>query len=477
MSLLLDALKRAEEAKRAKGQEGPGGGAGASKPSALPVFEELSLEDYAAAPVEDLSRPPIKASKLVLDSTRELSTGNESVQPASTPPASPARIRTEPTPSLSPARLIRQDFSLKGAAESSADDSAQRDVAKNVFAAKQPAPTANRPVPGKWLLPLIAFLIVGVGGAGWYVWNEVTRVNRGATPSLAGRQASAPNAALPPLLPTTGQAIVGAKAADAAPTAPTAVALPPLLPPPAKETALPRRPMDRPLAIAGRSLSERERLAQSLKDSSLRASKEAPVSLKLSQNINPPRVNPDVLAAYAALGKGDYAQAKQRYERVVQAEPFNLDAHLGLAAAAARSGENSLAARHYRRALEIDPRSGAALSGMLAISSCVNSQALEIELRTLIDKDPGSAALQFSLGNVYATDRRWSEAQQAYFEAYRLESENADYRFNLAVALDQMKQSKLALDYYQKALSQYSKSGGQFDRAAVQRRIAELKSP
>ena len=476
MSLLLDALKRAEEAKRAKEQEGPAGGAGASKPLPPPVFEELSLEDYAAAPVEDVSRPPIKTSKPVLDFTRDLSPGHESAQPAPVPPASPPRMRAAPSPS-SPARLVRQDFSLKGAADPLADESAQRDLAKNVFAAKLPAPPANRPTAGKFLLPLIAFLIVGVGGAGWYVWTEVTRVNRGAAPSLAGRPASAPNAALPPPLPTTGQAIVGAKTADAAAAAPTAAALPPLLPPPAKETALPRRPMGRLPAVAGRSLSERERLAQSLKDSGLRAPKDASVSLKLSQNINPPRVNPDVLAAYAALGKGDYAQAKQRYERVVQAEPFNLDAHLGLAAAAARSGENSLAARHYRRALEIDPRNGAALSGMLAISSGVNSQALEIELRTLIDKDPGSAALQFSLGNVYAADRRWNEAQQAYFEAYRLESENADYRYNLAVALDQMKQSKLALDYYQKALAEYSKSGGQFDRAAVQRRIAELKAP
>ena len=66
------------------------------------------------------------------------------------------------------------------------------------------------------------------------------------------------------------------------------------------------------------------------------------------------------------------------------------------------------------------------------------------------------------------------EAQQAYFEAYRLESDNADYMYNLAVSLDQLKQPKLALDYYQKALVARIKVGGQFDQVAVSRRINEL---
>ncbi len=214
-----------------------------------------------------------------------------------------------------------------------------------------------------------------------------------------------------------------------------------------------------------------------MKDASSHAPKEAPISLRLSQNIDAPRINPDVLVAYTALTRGDYLQARQRYEQALQTEPLNLDAHLGLAAAAARMGENALAARHYRRALELDPRNGAALAGILAVSATVNPQAMETELKTLIAKDPDSAALQFSLGNLYAGDRRWSEAQQAYFEAYRLESGNADYRYNLAVALDHLQQGKLALDYYQKALVQAARSGAQFDAAAVQRRIVELKTP
>ena len=112
-------------------------------------------------------------------------------------------------------------------------------------------------------------------------------------------------------------------------------------------------------------------------------------------------------------------------------------------------------------------------AALLGVSDS-RSTALESELRMLVDRNPGAASLRFTLGNLYATEKRWVEAQQAYFEAFRLESDNADYTYNLAVSLDQLKQPKLALDYYQKALAARTKSGGQFDPATVARRIREL---
>ena len=153
-----------------------------------------------------------------------------------------------------------------------------------------------------------------------------------------------------------------------------------------------------------------------------------------------------------------------------------MDAQLGLATAAARTGDNATAAKYYRQTLALDPRNATALSGLIAVSGEVPADALETELKTWVVKNPNSAPLQFSLGNLYAGQRRWTEAQQAYFEAYRADSGNADYLYNLAVSLDQLNQPKLALDYYQKALVQFGRSGGQFDRTAVVRRIGELKT-
>jgi tetratricopeptide (TPR) repeat protein len=150
-----------------------------------------------------------------------------------------------------------------------------------------------------------------------------------------------------------------------------------------------------------------------------------------------------------------------------------MDAQLGMATVFARMGDSTSAARHYRQVLVIDPRNGAALAGLLAVRDS-RSPSLEVELKTLVGRNPEAASLRFTLGNLYAAERRWVEAQQAYFEAYRLEPDNADYMYNLAVSLDQLKQPKLALEYYLKALASQPKSGGQFDPAVVARRIKDL---
>ena len=200
---------------------------------------------------------------------------------------------------------------------------------------------------------------------------------------------------------------------------------------------------------------------------------EPPVGLKLARSIEAPAVNADLLDAYGALRNADYPRARALYARLVLADPLNADVQLGMATAFARSGDAASAARHYRQVLVIDPRNGMALAGLLAVSD-TKSPALEGELRALVSRNPETSSLRFTLGNLYASERRWVEAQQAYFEAYRLESDNADYMYNLAVSLDQLKQPKLALDYYQKALAARIKVGGQFDQAAVSRRIKDL---
>ena len=101
-------------------------------------------------------------------------------------------------------------------------------------------------------------------------------------------------------------------------------------------------------------------------------------------------------------------------------------------------------------------------------------ESTEVEIKTLLSKFPESAALHFALGNRLASDRRWVEAQQAYFEAYRLDATRADYVYNLAVSLDQLGKQILARDYYSKALAMPVDAGGQFDKAVVARRLREL---
>ena len=79
-------------------------------------------------------------------------------------------------------------------------------------------------------------------------------------------------------------------------------------------------------------------------------------------------VGSDADAAYEALQAGDLAQAKAIYEQVLQAEPRNIDALLGL-------GGDRLQGRprrgsqptYYQRVLELEPRNPYAQAGLIAI--------------------------------------------------------------------------------------------------------------
>jgi Tfp pilus assembly protein PilF len=474
MSLLLDALKRAEQAKKAKSDEAASGSATPAAstdnwPRALekratyngPERRELQLTDregHETPAAQETSAPPRSGSSH-----------------STTTAAAPIKRIVAQTPAS------RSSENQKDFAPSTAPTS-NRDIVKPALVAKSVSPIA-RPSRAPWLAPLVAVGFVAVGVAGWYGWQELSRsfatTNQPiitTSPVASSAAPAVPIGTTPSASITTGQIASG----NQTPPVSASVAeqsLPPLLPPPLPETVLPRPTPITRLPNSARELSERELLAQSLKQSP--TGREAPVRLRLSQSIDTPKISPEITAAYAALTRGDYAQAKNLYSQVVQATPLNLDAHLGLAASSARSGDNATAARHYRRALELDPRNGIAIAGLLAVSESAGGarpEALEAQLKALISKDPNAAALQFSLGNLYAGERRWTEAQQAYFEAYRLDANNADYLFNLAVSLDQLNQPRLAFDYYQKSLTQAAKTGAQFDRGVAQRRAAELQN-
>lgn len=479
MSLLLDALKRAEEAKRARlsaEASAPKGNVPSVRDAIPPASSGDDETSGSRASVEELR---IEDYKEVIPSGRRVRESVAADIAEEMPSSSTYSLEIEPDAPAEHLIASPPPGELKAASPTSrldaasADAARSRDSANTVFLAKQ-LPGATETTQNKWLLPVIAAIVVVVGGGAWYVWNEINRMARPSAPNVAARSL-APTPA--PSSQATGQPAT--KLPDESIALVTAVPveppLPPLLPPPAKELPAPEPAMGR-RTPSGPTLSEREMLARSLKGAP--AAIEAPVSLQLARSIAPAEVNADLADAYGALKKADYARARSLYAKLVQADPMNIDSQLGIATVFARQGDSIAAATHYRAVLALDPRNGTALAGLLALrnSRSDSSPALEVELRTLIGRNPDTSSLRFSLGNLYASERRWVEAQQAYFEAYRLESDNADYAYNLAVSLDHLKQAKLALDYYQKALARLPKSGGQFEASAVVRRIKELSA-
>ena len=175
--------------------------------------------------------------------------------------------------------------------------------------------------------------------------------------------------------------------------------------------------------------------------------------------------------AYAAYQRGALAEAEQLYAQAA-ARSRSVDAVLGLATIASVQNRDAEAQRLYREVLELDPRNATAQGALLDLLGNTDSQAAESRLKLLIERDP-SPHLYQTLGSLYAEQGRWNDAQAAYFEAWSGAPGNADYAFNLAVSLDQLRQYPAALTYYEKALA----SGGahRFDRAQAEARVRQLK--
>lgn len=189
-----------------------------------------------------------------------------------------------------------------------------------------------------------------------------------------------------------------------------------------------------------------------------------------------PTVNPVLASAYAALQAGNADGASQLYAELLRSEPKSVDALLGLAAIAVREGRNDEAANHYRSILEIDPRHALAQSGLIALTGRTDPIAAESHLKHLIAREP-SAFLFFTLGNLYADQSLWASAQQAYFQAHHLEPDNPDYAYNLAVGLEHISQSRLALGFYRRAVELAgARPHVNFDPARARERISALAS-
>lgn len=421
MSLLLDALKRAEQEKLARQGE-----AGAAAPAP-------TLRD----PAPTAARPATSAGGLEL-------------QPMPGAPAANPNA-TLGTPPRADAHAAQAVFQAKAANN---DGSKSRGM----------------------LFATIGAIAVVAIAAGAYVWYAVSAL----TPKPSSAFAMRPRPITAPVPPPAGSLSANPTAAEAAlASAPAMAAIdsvnsakstPFASPNPGAASA----PPPAPAATAPKLRPAEEAAANLLRDAAPSPAPEPP--LRLDRSPEPQRrVPPEVAAGYDELRQGNLAAARRSYEAALAANPANLDAVLGLATVEARAGSRTSATIYYRRALDVDPRNATALAGLAALADAARPDAVESELRSDLARSPTSGALHFALGNVLAAQRRWSEAQAEYFEAHRLEPGSPEILFNLAVSLDHLGQGRVAAGFYTRALDAARGQYAPFDPAAVRRRLEELR--
>lgn len=198
-------------------------------------------------------------------------------------------------------------------------------------------------------------------------------------------------------------------------------------------------------------------------------------------------VDPTLLAAYQAFGRGEDAAAQQQYRQVLQRDVRNVDALLGMAAIAQRQSRDADAMGWYQRVLEIEPRNTIAQSAMTNVqmqanlasqdSASIDLMGTESRIKSMLAQQPESANLHAALGNLFVAQNQWAAAQEAYFNASHFAPNSADYAFNLAISLDHLGKPGLALAQYRRALDLLNKTAAiSPDRAQLEARIQALQA-
>src|SRR5574343_783379 len=412
MSLLMDALKRAEAAKQEPGRA----------PYSLPnaeADEGLGLEPIPGDVSRGNANPlPDLAAHLDAVDADLASAALPEPRPAAAPPRSPA-------PPVKPAVEAR-------------------DAVRNAFAAKQAVPPPSR-------LPLwLALGTLGVAGIaiGGYVWYQMNTMNR-STLAVVSR----PTAPVPPAAPQP--------APPPAPSSDFGQNLPPTV-------AFAPPPADTPLLSPVR---HSRTSAQPAADDEVQPSQ--PIRLVRTRpepDANLLRGHATLERGELEQARRDYEQALQRDPNNTDA----LLALAAIAQRQGRAGDAEALRQRALIANPSDPATQAAtLSGAAAEA---DPQTTESRLKTLLSTQPESAPLNFALGNLYSRQSRWAEAQQAYFNAVAADGDNPDFLFNLAVSLDQLRQPRLAAQHYRLALEAGTRRAAAFDRERVERRLGELQA-
>ena len=451
MSLLLEALKKAEKAKedaqRRAREERPAG-----EPEELRSEVEAPAEAAAEAPAEPA--PVLTRDQLPkISQPLEILSDDLLDKPAAEPRRAPVERRSPPAAGQVPP--VRAEPPRDEAREETS-----RASARKVFEAKFREPNPRLPF-------YITLGVLGAFGVGTFVyfWIQL-RPPAPLVNANPPRQAEAPVVAQETRPIQSAEPATNASAIPGLPSAAPAAPTPPVAQATAAAPQVPQRPLER-IQPAPESKPKPRAAARVAEIAAANAQTSAPRAA--------PSVHPKVAAGYAAYLAGNLESARADYQQALSEDAGNRDALLGLAAIDMRAGRFESAEAGYLRLLQTDPRDADAQAALIALrAGRVDPLAAESRLKSMLAADPKAHALNFALGNQLAQQGRWAEAQAQYFKAFVAEPTNPDFAYNLAIALDHLRQQKQALQYYRQAIALAKTRGGGFDIAAAEGRVAQL---
>lgn len=179
-----------------------------------------------------------------------------------------------------------------------------------------------------------------------------------------------------------------------------------------------------------------------------------------------------LLMAYQAYERGDWQASEQLYRQVLEKQPKQRDALLGMLAIYQVTQADPNRVRELAEALltlypkDMDVK--LATQGILGSPSSLSVTQLST---TTQQQGATGAEAHFRMGLALAQQQRWSEAQSAFFEAVNAKADQPEYRLNLAVSYDHLGKHRLALEHYQTALILGKNRLTDDDKQMIQQRL------
>lgn len=494
MSLILDALNRASKDKAAAAAVAPAEAtvAGPGNPPVSlpdPLAPDLLASTVVRPDVAPATAWPALALSLApIHSAPALPIDASGAASAMEPVEAEIKLTTEPqppAPSIQPE--TRPESSVASAPQPKVEQpppsggkSVPRDaprVAKTILRAKASGPQAGKPKRLIVLAGVAALLAAGLGSVmlGW--WGDpMAWLQTGGLQGPSSVQPAARATAVEP----AAAAAVAPQAVASDPSRVQALVQTPEMSPGVdrqranpRATAVTRRADSVPQeGVSGLVLSERKAPNQP---------KPAAAPGKSGQPVLQSRsTGPSALElGYTALTQGRLQEAMQAYTQALAGNPEERDALLGLAYIAHQQGREEDTRAYYKRVLRQEPGNPVARAGLLMLSPTDDENELGSRSREVAEQNPDSAAAQSVLGHGLVRQGRLADAQQAFYRAHLLEPGVALHAFNLAVALDRLRNYAPARLYYERAMTLSAQSGGErasgVPHSVVQARLEQLR--
>jgi len=231
---------------------------------------------------------------------------------------------------------------------------------------------------------------------------------------------------------------------------------------------------DEKLVSSRNNVQKLEKSSLNKTEKVLKAEPAKPAIIQKTKGLSPEKLK--LKAAYQAYQQKKWALSELFFREVVALNSEHTNAQLGLAGSLLNQQKFKESLDVYYQVLDSSPNNLYAIEGIASIMQQFPSQNTQWQdtLSQVLKDYPDSALLKSAMGNIFAQQNNWQEAQNYYFDALALEPTNAMYNYNLAISLDYLKQYASAIEYYTKALL-YKTNQTNFDEVVIKTRLAALK--